>query len=91
MLPGFALCVPLLAPLALVVSAFLVATAALVMLVAAVLAIPYLLARSIRGIRSPRAAPALARRAPQGGVGSGHDPLTDGRPREPLRPPAVAA
>jgi hypothetical protein len=91
MLPGFTLCVPVLVLLAVVVLASLVAVAALVTLVVAILAIPYLLVRSIRTIRSHRATPVPARRGAQRGVGSGHDPLTDGRPQEPLRPPAVAA
>jgi hypothetical protein len=54
MLPGFTLCIPVLLLLAVVVLASLVAAAALVTLVVAILAIPYLLVRSIR---SHRAAP----------------------------------
>jgi hypothetical protein len=57
MLPGFTLCVPALVLLAVVVVAPLAAAAALVTLAVATLAIPYLLVRSIRSIRSRRAAP----------------------------------
>jgi hypothetical protein len=57
MLPGFTLCVPGLILLAVVVLTPVAAAAALVTLAAAILAIPYLLVRSIGSIRSRRAAP----------------------------------
>ena len=57
MLPGFLLTVPALILFAVVVIAPLIAGAALVTLAGAILAIPYLLVRSIRNIRSYRAAP----------------------------------
>ena len=59
MLPGFTLCVPALATLAIAVLVPVLAIAALATLVGVVVAIPYLLVRSIAGIRSRRAAPAL--------------------------------
>jgi hypothetical protein len=57
MLPGFVLTVPALILVAVVALAPLIAGAALVTLAAAILAIPYLLVRSIRTIRARRMAP----------------------------------
>jgi hypothetical protein len=56
MLPGLTLCVPALALLAVAVLVPVVAAAALVTLVGVVVAIPYLLVRFIRSVRSHRAA-----------------------------------
>jgi len=56
MLPGFALCVPALAAVAVVLVAPLVAAAALLALAGAILALPYLLVRSIGSIGRRRAA-----------------------------------
>ena len=58
MLPGFTLCVPALILLAIVILVPVLAAAALGTLVVAILAIPYLLVRSIRSIGSRRPAPA---------------------------------
>jgi hypothetical protein len=57
MLPGFVLTVPALILVAVVALAPLIAGAALVTLIGAILAMPYLLVRYIRGIRSRRMAP----------------------------------
>lgn len=58
MFPGFALCIPALAFLAVVVILPVVAVAALVTLAVAILAVPYLLVRSVRSIGLRRLAPA---------------------------------
>ncbi len=55
-LPGLTLCVPALGMLVAVVIAALAAAAALVTLAGAILAIPYLVVRCIRSIRTRRAA-----------------------------------
>lgn len=60
MVPGFTLCVAGLIAMAVVVLAPLIAAAALVTLVGAILAMPYVLVRYIRGIRLRRTAPASA-------------------------------
>jgi hypothetical protein len=65
MLPGFTLCVPALAAVAVVVLAPVVAVAAVVTLVGAILAVPYLLVRSLGSIRWHRVAP--TRRAGEAG------------------------
>jgi hypothetical protein len=58
MLPGFTLCVPALVLLTIAVLVPVLAVAALVTVVVGILAIPYLLVRSIRSISSRRPAPA---------------------------------
>lgn len=58
MLPGFTLCVPVLATLAIALIVPVLAAAALATLVGVVVAIPFLLVRSIGSVRSRRAAPA---------------------------------
>jgi hypothetical protein len=60
MLPGFVLTVPALILFAVVVLAPLIAAAALVTLAGAIVAIPYLLVRSIRRVRTRRIAAAPA-------------------------------
>ena len=70
MLPGFLLTVPALILFAVVLLAPLVLVAALVTLAGAILAIPYLLFRSIRSIRSRRAARGGAERPAVGDMSS---------------------